>query len=287
MQSPKVQWDPGFRVGLGFTFSHKDFWDLTAVWTHFQTEQSDHKSFQNFNLQTLEGQALIPYWGGALLGSFADRASAKWNLAYNVYDLSLGRSYFIAKTVSIHPLIGLRGATIHQNYHAKYNALLTASPTLSLPTSFHAENRFWGVGVHAAADLEWHCSSSFSILGQIGGSLLYADFHVKEKGRTFIGSSGPGVATTTPTSFNEHLTTGAPNLEAMLGVQWEMFFHQDRWRLAISLGYDWSQWYSQNRMTRLDAMNNQATRVVTVDHFDHENGTLTLQGANLQICWDF
>ena len=176
-----VSWRPGFRVGVGYTFAKKDFWDLMALWTHFKAEST---------------------------------------ITYNVYDLDLGRDYFISKAVSIRPFLGVRGATIDQRL-----------------------NKFWGAGAHIGTSMQWHFTKEFSFLGTIGGSLLYGKFKQLD------------------------ITTGAANLEAMLGFGWEKFFYQNRYRLSVKAGYEWSEWFSQNRRT--------------------SHGDLCLQGANLQARWDF
>lgn len=281
---PNVKWNPGFRVGLGYTFSSHDYWDLSAVWTHFQTTQTASKAF-NFSLtNAFDNSFLIPWWGATILGAFADRASVNWNLHYNVYDLDLGRNYFVSKTVSVHPFIGVRGATIDQKYHAKYHALLTQAPISEANTSFKATTGFWGVGAHIGSQLQWRMTQSFSLVGNVGGSLLYGDFKIKEKLQAFV-SLGTPITKTLPTSIDEHITTGAFNIEALVGFQWEKFFYNNKYRLAITAGYEWSEWFSQNRLTKFDVAN--STLGQSADIFARENGDLTLQGANFQVRWDF
>ncbi len=270
--SPEVKWNPAFRVGIGYTFESQDFWDLSALWTHFNTEQTGSKS-----------GTVLPWWGSTLLGNVTTHARAKWELNYNTYDLDLGRNYFIARTVSVHPFIGLRGATIDQDYHASYKAI----EPLEAATSFKAKTQFWGVGAHIGSGLQWRMNSCLSLIGNLGGSLLYGDFQIREKYNAFIPISGNIVTQTIPLTLNQHLTTGAFNLEALIGFQWERFFFKNRYRLAITAGYEWSEWFSQNRIkkfTQIPASNGGAS---TTDAMADQNGDLTLQGASLQLRWDF
>jgi hypothetical protein len=242
-----VNWNPGVRAGMGYTFSGQDYWTLQGLWTFFHTHQGSHASH------------IVPWWGTGVLGDFADHASAHWDLTYNTVDLDLGRDYFIAKTLSVHPLIGIRGALIEQQYHTHYESIT--------PASFKADTDFWGIGAHLAASMQWHCSSAFSLLGNIGASLLYADFNIHE---TY---SAP-----VHESVKDSFTTGAANLEAMLGFEWQMFFDQNKCRVSVVAGYEWSEWFSQNRITKADTVNNL---------FSKEKGNLTLQGASLQVRLDF
>lgn len=280
---PEVEWSPGFRAGIGYTFATQDFWDVMALWTHFQTHHSDHESV---NLKTTDLQnspLIVPWWGATILGSSANSASVHWNLNYNTYDLDLGRNYFVAKTFSVHPFLGLRGATINQHYHAKYNAFSTQT-LLFTRTSFHAETDFWGIGAHVGTALQWRCNRFFSFIGNLGGSLLYADFKIHERYRALIGAN-PTQITKMP--LREHITTGAFNVEAMLGFEWEKFFYENKYRLSIAAGYEWSEWFSQNRLTKVDVSTELNPPAGTPDQFHKTSGNLSLQGANLQVRWDF
>ncbi len=284
MVGPSAKWDPGFRVGVGYTFSSQDYWDLSALWTHFQTRQAVSKAFDVSFTQGFNGTALIPYWGATILGAYADQASAKWNLYYNIYDLDLGRNYFVSKTVSVHPFVGIRGATIDQKYHAKYHVLLSDAPISEADTSFQATTDFWGVGAHIGSQLQWRMTRSFSFVGNVGGSLLYGNFKIKEKILALVAFGNP-ITRTLPITLDEHITTGAFNIEALVGFQWEKFFYNNKYRLAITAGYEWSEWFSQNRLIKFDVAS--STTGDGADIFTRENGDLALQGANLQVRWDF
>ncbi len=278
LKSPKVQWNSGFRLGMGYTFVDQDYWNLAALWTHFFTHQSDSKAFSG---NGEAGSFFVPAWGTALLGTAADRAWVKWNLNYNVYDLNLARNYFVLNTLCVQPFVGLRGATIQQRYHASYNAIPNPGTSARIPTSFKAHTDFWGVGAHLGTALKWQMNRSFSFLGNVGTSLLYGDFKIREKYQSILRTNG----VTTLFPFQEHLTTGAFNVDAMLGLQWEKFFNQNKYRLSFTAGYEWSEWFSQNRMLKLNQL---VTSTNTIgNEVSLSKGDLTLQGASFQIRWEF
>jgi hypothetical protein len=272
---PEVQWNAGFRVGLGYTFSSQDYWDLMALWTHFNTHLSGSKSV-NFNLNGQNNSAIIPWWGASLLGSFGNEGSVDWKLHYNTYDLDLGRNYFVSKTFSVHPFIGIRGATIKQNYHASYRIAL-------IPTSFDANLNFWGIGAHIGTALQWHCTRSFSFLGNFGGSLLYGNTKIQEETKGLVIGSP---TQTSKAKLNEHLTGGSVNLDAMVGFQWEKFFYENKYRLSIVAGYEWSEWFAQNRIIKADLVPSLMEQL-PANLFNKSSGNLMLQGANLQLRLDF
>lgn len=284
---PKVKWDPGFRVGIGYTFSSQDYWDLMALWTHFQTHQSDSKSVDlDLSGAARSLNAIIPWWGATTLGTFGDKASVRWGLTYNTYDLDLGRNYFVAKTFSVHPFVGVRGATIKQKYHTKYEALIFNPNPAFAPTAFKANTDFWGVGAHLGTALQWHCTSGFSFFGNVGGSLLYANYKLNEKYDALMSFTNASPTTTIPSTIKDHFTKGALNLEAMIGFQWEKFFHQNKYRFSITAGYEWSEWFSQNQITKVDIIPPDPSGL-GFNSFVRAEGDLTLQGANFQLRLDF
>jgi hypothetical protein len=267
---PRNSWDAGFKAGIGYTFGEQDFWDLFLRWTYFQTHQTGEA----------KGKTLLPWWSPTLLGPSATKASADWTLHYNTLDLELGRDYFLCKTIALRPHLGLRGALIKQHYDAKYDGvfLIGAVPT-AFPTEFKAENKFAGAGVRVGAQLAWHFTREWAVTGSLAGALLYGHFDVKQELDDVVG------AVPSDAHLNQELSRVAPNLEAGLGIQWETFFHCDRYRVAVSLGYEFTEWFSQNQMSRTELIDGNGQTGVT--HFDKANGDLGLQGATLEVRFDF
>ena len=91
-------WDPGFRVGLGYNMHH-DQWDTQLTYTWFQTEATNRANgavvsgFLAARLSLLE-----PFTTGKI----------RFNLHYNMFDWDLGRSFFVSRSLSLRPYIGLR-----------------------------------------------------------------------------------------------------------------------------------------------------------------------------------
>lgn len=278
--SPKIKWDPGFRVAVGYRFAKKDYWELTATWTHFRTEQSEKKSTSTKNFEESPIRLVIPTWGASLLGSVANRSSVKWNLNYSIYDLDLGRNYFVSKAVAVEPFVGLRGAVIDQHYQAHYTTI--SSSFIEIPVSFRGRNDFWGIGAHVGTSLQWYCTKSFSLIGRAAGSLLYGDFQIKQVSTTITDPNGMTILTRT----KDNETTASTNLEAMLGIQWEMFFSENKRRLSLALGYEWNQWFSQNRLIEGNVTITTSS-IIPAPIFDQQKGDLSLQGATFQARFDF
>ncbi len=260
VEKPHIKWDPGFKIGIGYVLEQHDFWDIFLRWTHFQSHQHGKKD-----------GTVLPWWSPTFLGGAATSAKAKWKLRFNLLDLELGHDYFISKAIAIRPLLGLRGASIRQHYDASYQGVFSTGP---LSTSFKAQNNFSGVGIRAGAQMSWYFVEDWSVIGSLTGSLLYGHFNIKQHVR--------GLSTT---SIDQELSRVAPNLETSLGFQWEKFFCKDQYRIAVSLAYEFSQWFSQNQMTRPELIDGNGQTNVT--HFEKINGDLGLQGGTLQVRFDF
>ncbi len=180
--------------------------------------------------------SLLPWWNDS---KHVRKASAHWRLHYQTYDLNVARDYCVHPKLVVRPYTGLRGALIDQDYKVKYDA-----------KHFKADNDFGGVGVRLGSELRWYMTRRFALKGDLSGSLLYGHFDVHER----------------KPHLKQNLSRVAPNLEAFLGFQWE------RRPVTISLGYEFSEWFSQNQMTR---------------HFDKVHGDLGLQGATLELLFEF
>lgn len=269
---PQVSWDPGFKFGLGYTWGSQDFWDLFLRWTHLHTNQSGEKKSPLSDTS----RALLPVWSPTVLDQQASSAHASWRVRYNTLDLELGRNYFISKTVALRPYVGIRGASILQNYEVKYRGIISPLAAVSR-THMKAENNFRGLGPRAGAQLRWHFVSDWSVFGSVAGSLLcgWYDLHQKLNGAPMN------------FGFKDSITKVATNLEASLGFEWEYFFCDDDYRFAVSVAYEFSEWFSQNRMKQFNLVDNATNGQSAVKTVGNQNGDLGLQGATLQVRFDF
>jgi len=273
---PDVSWDPGFKFGIGYTWEGQDFWDLFLRWTHLNTNQSGEKKVSGIT----DAHFLVPVWSPTILDQFASHASAHWKVRFNTLDLELGRNYFVCKTVALRPYVGLRGASILQNYKAEYQGTINHSASMS-KSHMKAENNFKGIGARAGAQLKWHFTSDWSVIGSVAGSLLCGWYDVDQNLQ--------GVLSLAPMNFTnkDNFTKVATNLEASLGFEWEYFFSDDYYRFAISASYEFSEWFSQNKMKQFNLIDNTSNTQTGVRSYSSQDGDLGLQGATVQLRFDF
>lgn len=266
-------WNPAFRVGLGGIIG-SDSWDLKAEYTRYtsDTHRSAHVSGDN---------GLAPIWssvtnsqaGIIAVNQVASHASGHYLLNYNVADLELGRNYFVSKAVSVRPFIGLRGAWIYQHIHLHYKGLTFDVTAPYSPLTTRAKSNYQAGGLRGGFDAGWHFNRNWSFFSGISASLLYGEFDTSEKMRT------------QNDSLRSHLhadfTAARPNIEIVLGLQWETYFCKDRCRLTLGLGYEFVEWFLMNQFPREFApgyIDGAAGRV---------HGDLGLQGGTLKGRFEF
>ena len=127
--NPERKWDYGFRFGLGYVLNH-DGWDIDAMWTHFRRNASDDvvadANTTTSRIYTL-WSAVVPGAGDFMQTApavptlpIAAEVQTSWRLHLDLIDLELGRSFYTSKYLTLRPHIGLRGASIRQNYDITY-----------------------------------------------------------------------------------------------------------------------------------------------------------------------
>lgn len=290
----KGEWQWGSRVGIGYIFGCHDYWDLTFNWTNFSDKThasiSVSEPTDNYFNGLLNQDFLIPSWNpkqAHLLSSIVQSARELWKLRYNIYDLELGKNYFISRKITSRPFLGVRDAIIVQDVHASYNAIFqnpaTLNTSLVLPTGMRGKNNYSGVGLRAGDDLLFHFGPAFSLFGKLSASLLYGHFHVEQKFFGF-GTTGSSLVPAEITT-DSHFHRLRANLEASAGIYWETYFNHDCSHLSISLGYELSNWFSQNQLERSNFSVTDNTSVTGTSY--GERGDLQLRGYNAEIRFDF
>ncbi|MBI3236401.1 MAG: hypothetical protein HYZ48_01635 [Chlamydiales bacterium] len=252
-------------------------------WTHLNTDS--HKSF-SVAPGDVGAFPLIPSIAPFLLGSVATKAAGDWHLRYNILDAELGRQFFVGKWLALKPIIGLRGGWISQRFQTEYSSIFVtqSSGTFFLDTSFNSKQNLGGVGLRIGSDAKFYMGNAWSLLGNLSTSILWTSIDLKQ---TFDGYNPPPVGTpiaNTVTS-KDHFDKLRTNLEGQLGLQWETFYHQDRFRFAISTLYTFSYWFGVNQLTNQIIATSDSAQPTAISQIS--NGDLQLQGLNIKFDFDF
>lgn len=256
-------WDPGFRVGLGWNTPH-DGWDLYANWTCFHNKARSHET---------QGSGTL-YPSLADPSFFSDNpasSSAKWRLNLNLADLELGREFFVSKWLTLRPFAGLRSAWIHQRMHINYNQTLDGDSYF-----VQMKNKFWGIGIRPGLNTQWGLGCGFSFYANTALSLLYGFFELDQEqySQTLAG-------TTTPHVDNGHsIRVDRAIAETQLGVRWEHMFAKDHCHFSIQAGWENLMFFGQNLFDRFVSADLEGLYV-------SNQGDLTIQGYTLSLRLDF
>jgi len=288
-------WKPGFRLGAGYHFGFHDQWDLTTYWTYFRGTANDSSSFPGTTNVNTTGQGyLTPTWGLGLLGVTLSKASAHWAVNMNLLDLKLGRNFFASKTIAIRPYIGIRGASIDQNYTANYTAVFTLEDfnandfDVSKPTKMKAHNDYLGMGPRLGADFIWHIGRHWGLLAKFSGSLLYGHFDVDQtfKGFSIDDTNQPHVLNASKFKWNDDFNRVRVNLEESLGVQCEWLFR--KWNFTAAILYEFSQWFEQNQLRRTTLLESADPTSFPLNVVEtRESSDLGLNGVTFHVRFGF
>lgn len=262
LYAPHWQGKSGFKVGAGLNMLY-DRWDVYLNYTWLRN--NGNKSHAHAS----SGQELYNRFSlGAADLVFTDlsSASAKWNLHFNVLDLSLGRNYYVSKHLTLRPHFGLKGTWQKQVYDLKYNRDVAA-------TNFTADikQHMWGIGIRGGFNTTWYVCSGFSLIGDLDISGVWSRFNTKREDLSFSATTPDGLLL-----LNEKyvLHTLKPVIEWDLGIKWETCFCDDSYRFGILLAWEEQIWINQNEI-----LNNRGDET--------RQGDLVLQGLTLGARFDF
>lgn len=235
-------WRFAYRFTLGYQLDSPDL-DLWASFTRFTTDQDTSvKQPLGVNSRIFPNQNVsenIDYM----------KASQSCDFAYNVLDINLGRNYFLRKTFSMHPFIGIRGAKIDERTKTIWEGSIISD------YAYKSSNEFWGLGILGGTEARWHFDTNWSLFGSLLGSLLYGWYDVD----TTIQQIYPSAVN--DLKLDSDLRRVVPNMTTDVGVTWEYVPCQRRVRVAVTLAYEFQYWWAYNQ-------------------------TLHTKGGSLQYAWD-
>lgn len=247
------EWNPGFCLGIGYTFNHVDNWQINLDWTRIRNHAHGHASAKGIE-STGNTNTLVSPWVNLLfkLGEGASKASAHWHLEYDTLDLDFGRNVRLSKRLNLDPFFGFRAAWLDQDYHAEYKSvfvLAEGAPAFTRNVKFKADNDFHAFGLRGGAELTWHLSRHWQLFSKLSANVLYGSFKVHMKN---LHDQGLGEGATPPMPLDlfakEHFNRVRLNFEEAIGLGWEAFFKCQRYHLQARADYELSQWLNQNEL---------------------------------------
>jgi hypothetical protein len=266
-------WKPAFRVGLGWNTAY-DNWDLYLNWTWYNNSTRESLTAETNNA----GLGLIGFW---LPTSPTRNGSANyyWRLRHNMFDVELGRKFFISRALIMRPFGGVRGGWINRKFDVTYadpDSTITAAVA---PGTYYGHAKYYGVGPRFGSNNEWFLGAGIRIHTDFAFSLLYGEVY-SHKARV-LQQEGQEANTETVNLFDsQDITKVVPNAQMFLGFGWaECFCSQDIY-LALKAGWEVNQYWNLPAFINPGANNND----ITVTDL---RSSFTLQGLTVKLDLEF
>lgn len=271
-KSTEFSWQSGFRVGAGWNTKH-DGWDFLLAWTRFYTSEKD-------SVSTVGTNYVFPSMSDASIAiDPVQRASAHFRLHLNQIELILGREFYVSRSLSLKPRVGVVTAWIDQKFDIYYDNLIGIGP--QPPGTFNDienKNDFWGTGLKAGLNTQWELGWGFSIFGDGALSILYGKFNMKHGSE--VNATVSGVAVSADTDLHDKFHIARYIADLSLGLRWDYMFTDDRVHLGLSAGWEDHIYFGQNQF-----LITPNARYVGLN--ESQNEDLTLQGFVLSTRLDF
>lgn len=230
---PDFKYESGYRLNLGYELPC-DEWELEAIYTYLPGQSHAKANVGSVN----DGIALNPQdfplfanMSASVLGNL----SAEWKLSFSNVDLDVARTFFFCENFRFRPHIGFRACWMEQRYHF-HSTLLADEGAVALPVSGKLDETMTAYGIEGGFWGNWRIGGGFSLLGHVGGSVMYAKFNVHQK---VVESSVVEDVETPFAIFHERnrLFAGTPTLDYFLGVQYADCFGD----MVVSARFGWEQ----------------------------------------------
>lgn len=245
------EWDPGFRVGLGWN-SSCDGWDFYLNWTYFYNKSSDQiaSNFAGFFPTIGETGLYNPWWNGSqafVQPAIFDEIKASWKIHFNQIDFEVGRKYWLSPCFTMRPYAGLRGAWTKTDFEvdASMGPKVVEGTTRLILSSNCLDDRLWGVGLLAGLQPNFYFTKCFILYANLGAALIWGEFEGKPSESYFRGESGTINITDLNqiNSYRNDFFQMSPIIDLALGLRWEETWCCYRYRTALDLGWEHHVWF--------------------------------------------
>ncbi len=243
----------------------------------------------------------IPVVTSLLFNNIVSEVYSVWRLRFNTIDLTLSKTFFVSPKLLCTPTIGLKGAWIKQSWIQKYlnrgnginiggsstsQTYALLNPTYSssdysyqnLKENYRITSEQWsgGIGPRFGFETAWIVIDEITLFVDVYGTTLCGYFKDTRKDTSKILNSSDEILidnyTAVATRADAHLIT--PVIESLLGIRYDAFFCDQKYRFRMQLGFENQLWFEQNHL-----IGNYLTEPM--------GGDLTFMGLNFMVRFDF
>jgi hypothetical protein len=230
-QNVNNEYDWGGTIDLTYMFPGSSR-DVKLAYTHLNMQDSDYST------EPVGGNLVNPFNAQTY-----DNAYGKSQYDYDAIDLVFGQWFTIGERISLHPVAGLRYASVDIKNNGNYTFNTSSAYAIGKSTSD------WdGIGPRVGIDGVVHVGSGVSFVGTLGSSLILGRVNSKLYSTTF------NSATVVSTGFNVKNDEGThviPELDARLGINYTYSFNPAT-ALGVELGYQTVNYFDVRDQDRHD-----------------------------------
>lgn len=241
---PKFNWDSGYRLYAGYEFC--DCWELDVIYTYLPSSASTTR-YENIDT-SLTGQGIFingeqyPILNGGIIDSnkisHLNSYHAKWSINTNCIDVDLTKTVCFGECLRLRPHVGFRAFWFDQKYRVDASFVQPvnrAGPSeQSRFINGDLKQTFNGYGVEGGLWADYEIGCGLSIVGHIGGAILYSKSTVKQYVETILSTD------LTTNDYHSTSKIGTPMLDTFLGLQYAdcicdmMFFGRVGWEQHVA-----------------------------------------------------
>lgn len=278
LQRQKFDFTSGVRVGLGYALPYENY-DLGLSWTWLNPKTTTNlftTPIAPSTIQIAVALELIDETGEDIEGTVGSLSSV-WNMNFNMFDLKMGREFFVGRRFALHPTLGVKGGWIDHTQVFVFNDVPIKNVVgTRLPNTQgfgKKTNKFGGAGPLVGLDMRYGFGPQFGLFGSVSGALLYGHFTLNNT--FFLGNTFNEIPQTA--ILNNSHNRLSSTIQMLIGGDWSYRL----WGRGIHLGaaYEVQLWKDQ-----LGA-NDSSSQFSIVTY--RSGGDLMMQGLTLQAAIDF
>lgn len=284
---PSFNWNFGFKVGLGYATAC-DGWDVSAVWTRYRAKASSES-----DTSSSDSAILLPIWSDFDSGDsgnplVAEKIDSHWRATLNLADMEVGRKFWNSRRLAIRPHVGIRFASLDQNYDLFIRGGSWSGPPISQVEAngeVEMSNDFHGVGLRAGIDTDWNFGCGFALYGNAALSLIKGKFHVDQEER--IREASAPFTKTPILEIENNFRESVLITDLALGLQYSALFCDCKYGLTAQFGYEQHLFFDQNQLWRITNKQHSAAPANDNLYSEGQGGDFMTQGWTLSFTLNF
>lgn len=258
-----LNWNPGFRAGLGIPFPH-DEWKLIGCYTYHYSD-----GHQRVNRPSNPNFVIIGMFRENVL-NYLEWAKSDINLKYESGDVLLTRRFCPSGRTSLTLAMGFTGGWFNQHWTVKYSALSSQFP-VNINT-IKNDWQFYGGGGRVGIDFDWQLDDQISFFGLFTGAVVVGRY----KHHYF--AINPNNSTYPTGDATYKVLRYVPNTQLAAGLNWNLHFCG--FKFDMSLAYEMNCWWNVNPLPATPYIpSSSSLQIGNSERFTfNRNGNICFQG---------